>query len=88
MLNLTMCPLIIDFVESVIAFLTCGVPNGELYLSALPKLNDLCEATRVNRTYLLVVEAALAKTESQRGFTHTCYIKVISLPVNEYFIFF
>jgi hypothetical protein len=66
-----MSPLIIDFIESMIAFLSGGVPYGELYLVALLKLECLIEATRINRTYLLVVEAALAKTESQRCFTHT-----------------
>ena len=79
---LTMSPLIIDFIESMIAFLSCSVPNGELYLVALLKLECLIEATRINRTYLLVVEAALAKTESQRCFTHTSYIKAISFPTN------
>jgi hypothetical protein len=75
-----MCSLIIDFIESMISFLTGGVPYGELYLGPLLELNNLIEATRVNRANLLVVEAALAKTESQRCFTHTSYIKAVSFP--------
>lgn len=59
---LTMRSLIIDFVKSMIAFLSCGVPYGELYLGPACKRNDLIKATRINCTYLLVVEAALAKT--------------------------
>ena len=79
---LTMCSLIIDFIESMISFLTGGVPYGELYLGPLLELNNLIEATRVNRANLLVVEAALAKTECQRRFTHTSYIKVVRFPSN------
>jgi hypothetical protein len=75
-----MCSLIIDFIESMISFLTGGVPNGELYLGPLLELNNLIEATRVNRANLLVVEAALAKTECQRRFTHTSYMKVVRFP--------
>ena len=77
---LTMCSLIIDFIESMISFLTGGVPNGELYFGPLLELNNLIEATRVNRANLLVVEAALAKTECQRRFTHTSYMKVVRFP--------
>ena len=77
---LTMCSLIIDFIESMISFLTGGVPNGELYLGPLLELNNLIEATRVNRANLRVVEAALAKTECQRRFTHTSYMKVVRFP--------
>ena len=77
-----MSSLIIDFIESMISFLTGRVPYGELYLVPLLELNNLIEATRVNRADLLVVEAALAKTECQRRFTHTSYMKVVRFPSN------
>lgn len=79
---LTMSSLIIDFIESMISFLTGSVPYGELYLVPLLELNNLIEATRVNRANLLVVKAALAKTECQRRFTHTSYMKVVRFPSN------
>jgi hypothetical protein len=77
---LTMSPLIIDFIESMISFLSGSVPYGELYLGPLLELYDLIETTRVNRTNLFVVEAALAKSECKRRFTHTSYMKVVRFP--------
>ena len=82
---LTMCSLIIDFIQSMITLLSGGVPNRELYLGSLCELNYLIEATCVNRANLFVVEAALAKTKRQRRFTHTSYMKAVSFPWIQYF---
>lgn len=68
-----MCTLIIDLIECVIAFLSRCVPYGELYLVALGERNCLGETTCVNRADLLVVEAALTKTQRQRRLAHARY---------------
>ena len=70
---LTMSTLIINLIKSMIAFLSGGVPNGELYLLPRPERYCLREATRINRTYLLVVEASPAKAKGQGCLAHASY---------------
>lgn len=79
---LTMSSLIIDFVESMVAFLASGVPNGELYLLSLREGYGLRETARIDRADLLVIEAALAEAECQRCLPHTCYIQPLIVNVD------
>ena len=58
----------------MISLLAGGVPNVHLDFAPIANLYCLAEATRINRTDLLVVEVSLAETESQRGLTHTSYL--------------
>jgi len=69
----TFSALVVDLVECMISLLTGGVPDVELDLSAPSDLNSLTKTARIDGTYLLIIEVALAETQCQRGLPHTGY---------------
>lgn len=57
----------------MISLLAGSIPDVHLDLASTSDLDSLAQATRINRTNLLVVEVTSTETESQGGLSHTRY---------------